>query len=245
MEVIPAVDIRGGRCVRLVRGEFDRETVYDHDPVARARAFVAAGARRLHVVDLDGARSGEPENLEPIRSICDAVEAEVQAGGGVRSLDAARRLLDAGVGRLVVGSAVAGEPELLERLVDLAPGRVVASLDARGRELAVHGWTEGAGADVLDVAQRLAGTGVAAVVVTQIERDGTLAGPDLALVEAVLGACPVDVLASGGVASLDDVRALAGLEVEGRRVAGAVVGRALYEQQFRLEEAIEACSPSA
>ncbi|MFS8584885.1 MAG: HisA/HisF-related TIM barrel protein, partial [Acidimicrobiia bacterium] len=178
-ELYPAIDLRGGRCVRLLQGDFGRETVYGDDPVAQARAFVAGGARWLHVVDLDAARTGTPANRDVVAAIAAAVDVPVQAGGGVRDDAAADALLAAGVRRVVVGTAALDDPDWVRRLAARHPGRVAVGLDARGREVAVRGWTEGSGQDLVEVARRFDDAGVAALVVTEIGRDGTLAGPDL------------------------------------------------------------------
>jgi phosphoribosylformimino-5-aminoimidazole carboxamide ribotide isomerase len=235
----PAIDLRDGRCVRLYRGDYGRETVYGDDPVAQARAFAAAGAPWVHVVDLDAARTGEPVNRDTVAAIAAAVDVPVQAGGGVRDNAAADALLGAGVRRVVVGTAALDAPGWVRRLAARHPGRVAVGLDARGRDLAVRGWVEGSGHDLVDVARRFDDAGVAALVVTEIGRDGTLAGPDLGQLAAVLDATGLDVVASGGVGTLDDLRALAALEVGGRRLAGAIVGRALYEGAFPVSEAVE------
>src|SRR5690606_33836525 len=208
-ELYPAIDLRGGRCVRLLQGDCGRETVYGDDPVAQARAFVAGGARWLHVVDLDAARTGTPANRDVVAAIAAAVDVPVQAGGGVRDDAAADALLAAGVRRVVVGTAALEDPDWVRRLAARHPGRVAVGLDARGREAAVRGWTEGSGQDLVEVARRFDDAGVAALVVTEIGRDGTLAGPDLDQLAAVLAATRLDVVASGGVGSLDDLRALA------------------------------------
>ena len=238
-ELYPAIDLRDGRCVRLYRGDYGRETVYGDDPVAQARAFAAAGAPWVHVVDLDAARTGEPVNRDTVAAIAAAVDVPVQAGGGVRDDAAADALLGAGVRRVVVGTAALDAPGWVRRLAARHPGRVAVGLDARGRDLAVRGWVEGSGHDLVDVARRFDDAGVAALVVTEIGRDGTLAGPDLGQLAAVLDATGLDVVASGGVGTLDDLRALAALEVGGRRLAGAIVGRALYEGAFPVSEAVE------
>lgn len=238
-ELYPAIDLRDGRCVRLYRGDYGRETVYGDDPVAQARAFAAAGAPWVHVVDLDAARTGEPVNRDTVAAIAAAVDVPVQAGGGVRDDAAADALLGAGVRRVVVGTAALDAPGWVRRLAARHPGRVAVGLDARGRDLAVRGWVEGSGHDLVDVARGFDDAGVAALVVTEIGRDGTLAGPDLGQLAAVLDATGLDVVASGGVGTLDDLRALAALEVGGRRLAGAIVGRALYEGAFPVSEAVE------
>lgn len=212
--------------------------MYDADPVGVARRFEAAGAAWIHVVDLDAARTGEPANLGAIEAICAVVSCRVQCGGGVRSLERAGALLHAGVARVVVGTAAVERPELVEELCGAHPGSVAVGLDARGRDLAVRGWVEGSGSDLIDLAARFEASGVSALVVTEIGRDGTLEGPDLAQLAAVLEHGTLPVIASGGVGTLADLRALDGLDVGGRRLAGAIVGRALYEGRFEVAEAL-------
>ena len=248
MDLYPAIDLRDGRCVRLYQGDYDQETVYADDPVGQARAFAAAGARWVHVVDLDAARTGEPVNRPAVAAVARALGelgVDVQSGGGVRSDEAADALLDAGVRRVVVGTAALDSPDWVRRLAARHPGRVAVGLDARGRDVAVRGWVEGSGQDLVDVARRFADAGVAALIVTEIGRDGTLAGPALDQLAAVLEATELDVIASGGVGTLDDLRALDELSVAGpagsgggRRLAGAIVGRALYEGAFGLSDAV-------
>lgn len=239
-DLYPAIDLRSGRCVRLYQGDYGQETVYGDDPVAQARAFAAAGAPWIHVVDLDAARTGDPRNRAVVAEIAAAVAAPVQAGGGVRDDAAADALLDAGVRRVVVGTAALEDPAWVRRLAARRPGRVAVGLDARGREVAVHGWMEGSGRDVVDLAREFDDAGVAALVVTEIGRDGTLEGPALDQLAAVVAATSLDVVASGGVGTLDDVRRLAALDVGGRRLAGVIVGRALYEGAFAVGDAVEA-----
>ena len=235
MDLYPAIDLRDGRCVRLYQGDYGRETVYGDDPVAQALAFEAEGAAWIHVVDLDAARTGDPVNRPIVAAIAAAVSVPVQTGGGVRDEAAADALIDGGVSRVVLGTAALEQPELVRRLAARMP--VAVGLDAHGRDVAVRGWEQKSGRDLIDVARSFADAGVAALVVTEIGRDGTLEGPDLEGLAAVLGASDVDLIASGGVGSLDDLAALAGLEVGGRRLAGAIVGRALYEGSFTLTEA--------
>jgi phosphoribosylformimino-5-aminoimidazole carboxamide ribotide isomerase len=247
-ELYPAIDLRGGRAVRLLRGDYAAETVYSEDPLSVARSFEAAGARWIHVVDLDAARSGEAGNLEFVAAIARSVGCDVETGGGVRSVEAAERLIDAGVARVVIGTAAVEHPELVSELAGRYPGRVAVGLDARGRQVAVKGWTETTGADLVNLAKRFEGEGVAALIVTEIGRDGTMAGPDLDQLRAVLEATGIDVIASGGVGTLDDVRALAGLRAEGpnggsHSLAGIIVGRAIYEGRFTVEEALRCLAP--
>ncbi len=242
MQLYPAIDLRDGRCVRLYQGDFARETVYGDDPVAQARLFADAGSGWVHVVDLDAARTGEPLNRAVVAAIAAGVSARVQTGGGVRDELAAASLLESGVERVVLGTAALEEPALVRRLAATHPGRIAVGLDARDGEVAVRGWVEGSGSSVVEVAEAFDDAGVAAVVVTQIGRDGTLAGPDLDGLAEVLAATDLDVIASGGVGTLDHLRALAALDVDGRRLAGAIVGRALYEGAFTIDEALAAAA---
>ena len=239
MDLFCAVDIRGGRCVRLLRGDYGAETVYDDDPVARAVQMAEAGAAWIHVVDLDGARSGRPENADAVAAIAAAVDVPVQAGGGARSAETAETWFEAGVERVVLGTAALRDPALVR---DLASSRRIAvGLDARAGEVATDGWLRGSGRSVLDVARSFASAGVDAFVVTDISRDGTLEGPDLQGLAGMLDATDVDVVASGGVGRIEDLRALAGVEGRGgRRLTGAIVGTALYERRFTVAEAVAA-----
>ena len=238
MELFPAIDLLDGRAVRLYQGDYARETVYNDDPVEQARLFAAEGARWIHVVDLDAARSGTPRNRDVIAAIVEAVEVPVQTGGGVRDDAAADALFDIGVARVVLGTAALEDPALVRRLACRVP--VAVGLDARGREVAVRGWEQGSGRDLLDVAREFADAGVEALIVTEIGRDGTLAGPDLEGLGEVLDATELPVIASGGVGVLEDLRALAGLRSAGRSLAGAIVGRAIYEGAFTVRDALDA-----
>lgn len=236
MEIYPAIDLLGGRCVRLHQGDYSRETVYGDDPVAQAVAFAEAGASWIHVVDLDAARSGVPENRSVVEAIASAVSVPVQAGGGVRSVGAAEALFSSGVERVVVGTAALADPELVTTLA--ADHRVAVGLDARAGEVATNGWLRSSGRTVLGVAKSFADIGVDAFVVTDISRDGTLVGPDLSGLGQMLSATEVDVIASGGVGSLDDVAALAALEVSGRSLSGVIIGKAIYEGRLTVAEAL-------
>jgi len=240
MEFFPAIDLRGGRCVRLTQGDFGRETVYGTDPVERARAFEAAGARWLHVVDLDAARTGVASNTPVVAAIAAAVTIPVQAGGGVRSTADAAELLDAGVERVVVGTAAVLQEGFLAEMALRWPGQVAAAVDHRNGEVRVRGWSETSGRDVASVVCDLGAAGAAAVMVTEISRDGLMLGPDLAGYRSLLEACDVPLIASGGVGSLDDVRRLAWLQARGRRLAGVIVGRAIYEGRFSVPDAVAA-----
>jgi phosphoribosylformimino-5-aminoimidazole carboxamide ribotide isomerase len=258
MDLYPAIDIRGGGAVRLTQGDFDRETHYG-DPVALARSFAEAGAPWLHVVDLDAARHGAPVNRPLVLAIAAAVAIPVQAGGGVRTEDDVDELLAGGVRRVVLGTTALEDPGLTRTLAAGHPGRVAVGIDYRrgpdGRsEVAVRGWEEHSGRTVADVLDELATAQLAAVVVTAIDRDGTLTGPDLDGLGQVLGTTELPVIASGGVGSISDVEALAGLavpvggtnpdEVVVRRLSGAITGRALVDGRLSVEEGVEACARS-
>ncbi len=242
MDLYPAIDLLGGRCVRLYQGDYDRVTDYGDDPVEWARAFESAGASWIHVVDLDAARAGDPVNREVIGRVAEAVNVPVQTGGGVRDAEAAETLFDLGVARVVIGTAAIEDPSMVERLAARFP--VAVGLDARGGEVAVRGWREGSGLDLLSLVHRFDDAGVAALVVTEIGRDGTLEGPDTEGLAEVLAATDVPVVASGGVGTLDDLRTLALLEASGRRLSGAIVGRAIYEGAFEVGDALDACAAS-
>jgi phosphoribosylformimino-5-aminoimidazole carboxamide ribotide isomerase len=243
MDLYPAVDLLDGRCVRLLQGDFERRTVYG-DPVKTAVELARAGAPWLHVVDLDAAKTGRPVNRPLITEIAGAVTVPVQAGGGVRDDVGAASLLDAGVARVVLGTAAIEDPDLVERLASRYPGRVAAGIDHRGGEVSLRGWTQASGAGLLEALGRLEDLGVTAVIVTDISRDGTLEGPDLPGLSPALAASTVDLIASGGVASVDDLTRLARLDADGRRLAGVIVGRAIHDGRLSLEEALAACAPS-
>lgn len=235
MIVYPAIDLRDGRCVRLLQGDYAQETVYGDDPVAQALAFADAGAEWVHVVDLDAARTGSPTQRPVIGAVAAALAqrgVRVQTGGGVRSVDDAVALAEAGVARVVLGTAAVDDAGLVDAVAREAGVLVALGLDVRGREVAVKGWTEGAGG-LTDVLARFADRPVDALVVTQIAVDGTGEGPDLELYEELLAAGHANVVASGGVGSIEHLRAVAELGV-----AGVIVGKALYEGTVDLGEAL-------
>lgn len=245
MDLYPSIDIRAGKVVRLARGDYSEQTTYADDPVAVARRFEAAGARWIHVVDLDAALEGGNPNLAFVEAICASVSVRVQTGGGVRSVADADERFGAGAARVVIGSAAVEHPEVVAALSVSHPGQVAVGLDARGRDVAIHGWTDATGLDLITLAEQFDRAGVSALIVTDITRDGMLGGPALDQLAAVVAAVAVPVIASGGVATVDDLRTLAALDVEGKRLTGAIVGRAIYENRFTVEEGIAACSPSA
>ena len=242
MELFPAIDIRDGRCVRLLRGDFAHETVYGDDPVRQAQAFAAAGSSWVHVVDLDAARTGDPVNRPVVAAIADALGpgTRVQAGGGVRDRDAAEALLDAGVARVVVGTAALDDPDFVRGLARDHVDRVAVGLDVRGHTLAARGWTR-AGGDLYDVLARFDGEGCARYVVTDVDKDGMLEGPNLDLLRGVCAATDRPVVASGGITELADLDALRSLVPDG--VEGAIIGTALYEGRFTLPEALALTRP--
>jgi len=243
MKLYPAIDIRDGNCVRLYQGDYDRETVYGHNPADQAAAFVAEGASWIHCVDLDAARSGDQQNLASIAAIADQVDASLQVGGGVRTPDAAKRLWDAGVTRVVIGTAAVQNPDLVRELAPL--GQVAVGLDAWGTDIAIAGWEERTGKDLFETVASFADAGVAAFVVTEIGRDGTMEGPDVDGLGKVLATTEVPVIASGGVGSLDHLRSLAAMQAQGRRLDGVIAGRAIYEQAFTVAQAISTLDESA
>lgn len=239
MDLYPAIDLRAGRCVRLVEGDFARETVYGEDPVAVARAFADAGATWIHVVDLDAARTGDPVNRPVVSAIAAAVApagVKVQTGGGVRSVQDAAALLEAGVARVVIGTAAVENPSLVEEVSRRWPGQVAVGLDHRGGEVRLRGWTEGAGRSVSELVPQAVEAGASAVIVTDISRDGRLAGPDVEGLSALVAETHAPVIASGGVASLEDIRLLA--SVAG--LTGIIAGKAIYEGRLDVRAAIGA-----
>jgi phosphoribosylformimino-5-aminoimidazole carboxamide ribotide isomerase len=231
--VYPAIDIRGGRCVRLVEGDFARETVYDADPVTAARRWADAGAEWLHVVDLDGAVAGAPVNHETIGRLRQAVDLPMQVGGGLRRLDDIERLLASGVTRAILGTVALREPELVHAAVAQWGDRIAVGLDARDGKLAASGWLEQSEVGAIAAAQQLAAAGVATFIFTDISRDGQLSGPNLASLGELIEAVDAAIIASGGIGTLADLRATAQVGA-----GGTIVGRALYDHRIDLREAI-------
>ncbi len=234
MMVIPAVDLRGGRCVRLFQGRLEAETVFSDDPVATARAWAERGAPRLHVVDLDGAFAGSPKQIGIIEEIVRSVQVPVEAGGGLRSLEAVEALLAAGARWALLGTRAALDPVFLEDACRRFSDRIIVAVDASDGKVAVDGWTLRLDVTAVDLARQAREAGAAEVLYTDIARDGTQAGPNLPSTEAVARAAELPVLASGGVGNLDDLKRLAAI----RGVIGAVVGRALYTGAVDLEQAL-------
>jgi len=232
MILYPAIDILGGKAVRLARGDFTQRTDYDADPLEAAKRWADAGARWLHVVDLDGARSGQPANLAEVERIAGGVEVPVQVGGGLRALSAVTAALDAGAARVILGTAAFSDVEFLDQAVADHGERIVVSLDARDGKLAASGWVEQTQIPVGDAITRLTDRGVRRFVYSSIERDGVMAGPDLDGARAVAATVHGTFLYSGGVSGLEDLEALAGLRQV--NLAGVIVGKALYEGRLEV-----------
>jgi len=240
MEAIPAVDLKGGRCVRLRQGRMDDETVFSDDPVAMAKRWADLGARRLHVVDLDGAVQGRPANAAVIAAICRALEIPVQLGGGVRDLAGLAATLELGVDRVILGTLAARQPEVALEAVERFPGRVVIGIDARDGKVAVSGWLETSELDYLEAAKRFDAPGVAAIVFTDISRDGMHSGPNLESTARLCAHVSRPVIAAGGVHDMADVRRMLAMAPLG--LAGFITGRAIYEGSLDLAEALAACA---
>ncbi len=238
MIVLPAIDILAGRAVRLAQGDYDRVTVYNEDPVAQARDFAEQGAEWIHIVDLDGARDGVPGNIALVERIATEVGLPVQTGGGIRSLDTMRRLVDVGVSRVVLGTKLATDREFVIEAVERFGEAVTAGVDARDGMVAIEGWREGTATSASELVRELAGMGVRHLVYTDISRDGMRTGVNVEAYEAIAEDADFPVIASGGIASLEDLCQLAALGPD--VVEGAIIGRALYEGAFKLKHAIRA-----
>ena len=238
MEVIPSIDLKEGRCVRLYQGDYQRETVFSDDPLAVAQSWQDQGAVRLHLVDLDGALAGSLANFEAISAIVRRLTIHVQVGGGIRDADSARRGMDAGAARLVIGTAAVEDPSLVERLCgDYGSESVVVALDARNGMVSINGWVEQTSATATDLARQMAGMGIVRVLYTDISRDGTMTEPNFSANEELVRTSGLAVLASGGIACLDHIHRLSATGVE-----GGIIGRAFYDGTLDLREATEAAS---
>ena len=236
--VIPSIDLKNGEVVRLLRGAMDKATVYGSDPAAVAHDFERQGAEIIHVVDLDGAIAGEPRNLDAMRAIRSTVRCELDVSGGLRTMASIREVIEAGATRVSIGSAAFLSPQLLNDACAALPGKVFGSIDARDGKLAIKGWVETSALSIAEAAQRFRDAGVAAAIVTDISRDGTEAGINAESIRAMARSIGIPMIASGGVASLDDIRNLKALFSDG--VVGVITGRALYEGRFTVAEAIAA-----
>ncbi len=237
MLVIPAIDLKNGSCVRLVQGRQADVTVYNEDPVAVAKQFAAAGARMIHVVDLDGAfKGGESPNRAVVKKIVDAVDVPVEFGGGIRSLDDAQQLSDVGVARVVVGTVAVESPDLLQALIARFAEKICVGIDARNGQVTTHGWETETRIEATSLARRVVDYGVQRIIYTDIARDGMLTGPNIEQTVALARAANVQLTASGGVSSLDDIRRLR--DAGEPLLDSVIVGKALYEQKFKLEDAL-------
>ena len=241
MILYPAIDIRGGKAVRLLQGDYARETTYDADPVDAAKRWAEEGAEFLHVVDLDGAKAGEPQNLESVRRIAAAVSCPIQVGGGLRDQESVAAVLDRGATRVVIGTAALRNPDFLQALVDAYADRVIVSVDARDGKVSLSGWTETSDVDVADAVADLSRRGASRFLCTAIEVDGTMEGPAINELSRIAAGTEAQVIASGGVGTLADLEALAAMNAP--NIEGAIVGRALYERRFSVAEAIRALAP--
>ncbi|MBS0014572.1 MAG: 1-(5-phosphoribosyl)-5-[(5-phosphoribosylamino)methylideneamino]imidazole-4-carboxamide isomerase [Desulfobacterales bacterium] len=236
MIVIPAIDIKGGRCVRLLQGRMDRETVFSDDPPAMAVRWIDQGARLIHVVDLDGAIEKSPKNLGVIEQITSAAgSVPIQVGGGIRDIDTIGMYLDQGVDRVVIGSAAIYDPDLVRQACRDFPGRIVVGIDARNGKVAIEGWTQTTEVSAIDLGRQFEDSGVAAINFTDIERDGMQTGPNIEAIREFARAVGIPVVASGGVSCMDDIRNLSKLAEDG--VSGIITGRALYDGRLDLREA--------
>ena len=240
MLLYPAIDIRGGQAVRLLQGDYERETTYDSDPADAARRWAGEGAEILHVVDLDGAKAGEPRNLEAVRRIAEAVSCPVQVGGGLRDPQSVSDVLGAGAQRVVIGTAALRDPQFLDACVAAHGDRVVVSLDTRGGKVSLAGWTETSDVEAPAAVAELTERGVQRFLCTAIEVDGTMEGPAMRELNRIAAATSAQVIASGGVGELSHLRQLA--QEAAPNIEGAIVGRALYERRFTVAEGISALS---
>ncbi len=236
MIIIPAIDIRGGRCVRLLQGDFQRETVYSGDPAEVASRWAGKGAERIHVVDLDGSREGRPVNDDVIRKILSSVSIPIELGGGIRDMQTVDHYVGLGVRWVILGTAALKNRDFVVEACRRHPDRVILGIDAKEGKVAVEGWTEATGTDVLEVAKRYEGLGLAALVYTDISRDGMETGVNVSATERIARAVGIPVIASGGVASLEDIDRL--LAVADSGILGVITGKALYTGALDLEEAI-------
>ncbi|VEP12745.1 1-(5-phosphoribosyl)-5-((5-phosphoribosylamino)methylideneamino) imidazole-4-carboxamide isomerase [Hyella patelloides LEGE 07179] len=238
MEVIPAIDLLDGKCVRLYQGDYAQSEIFNDNPVAVARNWEEQGATRLHLVDLDGAKEGKTTNLSAIEAIVKAISIPVQVGGGLRDRDSIFRLLNLGVQRGIVGTVAVEKPELVAQWCQELPKQIVVGIDARNGKVATRGWLETSEVQAVDLAQRMAKAGAAAIIYTDIHRDGTMSGPNMDALRELANAIEIPVIASGGVSSLTDLLSLLALEPIG--VTGAIVGRAIYTNDVNLREAVQA-----
>ncbi len=242
MLIIPAVDIKGGRCVRLLQGRKDSETVFSDDPSLMAARWESEGAEILHVVDLDGAFERSPKNVEAIKGILDKVNIPIQLGGGLRTMDTISMYLDLGAARVILGTEAIRNPGIVEEACQAYPGRIIVGIDARGGMVAVDGWTETTEREAIDVAKSFETCDLAAIVFTDIDRDGMQTGPSIDQTRRLAESVSIPIIASGGVSNIDDIKSLLPLEAVG--VQGVITGRALYSGALDLKKALRVCLKS-
>lgn len=237
MLILPAIDIRGGKCVRLIQGDYAQETVYGEDPIVVAKGFAEQGAEWIHVVDLDGAKAGSPQNLTVVERIVKETGAKVELGGGIRDLETAERVLSTGVNRVIFGTRLVSDRSRSEELFKALGDRAVAGIDARNGKVSVVGWTEDSDLDALDFAKELEAIGAKTFIVTDIATDGMLQGPNLEMLSLFAHNLSAGVIASGGVSSIEDLLAIKQI---GGSIQGAIAGKAIYENRFTVKQAIQA-----
>jgi len=238
MYIIPAIDLRDGKCVRLIQGRYDRQINYEDDPVKQAREFSSAGAKWLHIVDLDGARLGRPVNTDVISAIAKLGLFKIEVGGGLRDEDAIKQLLDIGLERVIIGTKAVSDFEWFSQMAEKFSGKIVLGLDARGSKVATHGWTQDSPHNLLEFAAEAAKLPLAAIIYTDITKDGMMTGPNLERTKALVEAVDVPVVASGGVNTIEDIKKLAEFSPE-----AVIIGRSLYEGTLNLSDAIKAARP--
>lgn len=241
MDVIPAIDLLGGQCVRLYQGDYNQSEVFSENPVAMARRWEAEGATRLHLVDLDGAKQGTTVNHDAIAAIVQALSIPVEVGGGLRTVESVERIFDLGVQWAIVGTIAVEQPNLVRQLCAKFPERIIVGIDARAGKVATRGWLETSTVEAVELAQQMVDCGAAAIIYTDIHRDGAMSGPNLDALRTLSQAVSIPVIASGGISSLTDVLSLLALEPSG--VTGMIIGRAIYTGDIQLSEAVQAVGP--
>lgn len=241
MLILPAVDIRGGNCVMLTQGKIEAETVYSKDPVFISKIWQAKGAKRLHIVDLDGAFQGMSNNLEVIKNIRKAVDIPIQVGGGIRSLKNVDNLFEAGINYAIIGTLAIYNPDILRQMIEKYPGRIIVAVDVRDNKVSIGGWKETTAIDASELIAKLREMGITEIIITDIKKDGTLEGPNIVGLREIAKNAGMNIIASGGVSKTDDIKKL--MELKDFGVNGVIIGKALYTEDVKLEEAIKIAGP--